>query len=78
MEVKLFYVSLHINDTINTNVNVQVISRTELPKYKEGITILGNKILDSLNKLGIQNIDSEEDLKKQQKQMQMRLYLIMV
>lgn len=52
------YVSLHINDTTNHNVNganVFVTSRTELPKYKEGMTILGNKILKNLNKLGIKN-----------------------
>lgn len=52
------YVSIHINDTTDHNVNganVFVTSRTELPKYKEGMTILGNKILDNLNKLGIKN-----------------------
>lgn len=51
------YVSLHINDNIDTSRNgasVFVTSRTELPKYKEGMTILGNKILDNLNKLGIE------------------------
>lgn len=52
------YVSLHINDTTDKNVEgayVYVTSRTELPKYKEGMTILGNKILNNLNKLGIHN-----------------------
>ena len=52
------YVSLHINDNIDRNIqgaNVFVTSRTELPKYKEGLTNLGNKILTNLNKLGIQN-----------------------
>lgn len=52
------YVSLHINDNKDTSVqgaNVFVTSRTELPKYKEGMTILGNKILTNLNKLGIEN-----------------------
>lgn len=52
------YVSLHINDNRDTSVqgaNVFVTSRTELPKYKEGMTILGNKILTNLNKLGIEN-----------------------
>lgn len=52
------YVSLHINDNRDTTVqgaNVFVTSRTELPKYKEGMTILGNKILTNLNKLGIEN-----------------------
>lgn len=51
------YVSLHINDNTDTNRNgasVFVTSRTELPKYKEGMTILGNKILDNLNKLGLE------------------------
>lgn len=50
------YVSLHINDNRDTSRNgasVYVTSRTELPKYKEGMTILGNKILDNLNKLGL-------------------------
>lgn len=52
------YVSLHINDNTDRSVqgaNVFVTSRTELPKYKEGMTILGNKILTNLNKLGIEN-----------------------
>lgn len=52
------YVSLHINDMINTNVNganVYVTNRTELPKYKEKMTVLGNKILNNLNKIGIKN-----------------------
>lgn len=52
------YVSLHINDTNDKSVNganVFVTSRTELPKYKQGMTILGNKILNNLNKLGIRN-----------------------
>lgn len=52
------YVSLHINDNRDRSVqgaNVFVTSRTELPKYKEGMTILGNKILTNLNKLGIEN-----------------------
>lgn len=50
------YVSLHINDNSSTSRNgasVYVTSRTELPKYKEGMTTLGNKIIDNLNKLGI-------------------------
>jgi len=50
------YVSLHINDNRDTTRNgasVYVTSRTELPKYKEGMTILGNKILNNLNKLGL-------------------------
>lgn len=52
------YVSVHINDNRDTSVNganVFVTSRTELPQYKEGMTILGNKILQNLNRLGIQN-----------------------
>lgn len=52
------YVSLHINDMANKSVNganVYVTSRTELPKYKEQMTILGNKILNNLNKIGIKN-----------------------
>lgn len=52
------YVSIHINDEkthTKTGANVFVTSRTELPKYKEGMTILGNKILNNLNKLGIEN-----------------------
>ena len=52
------YVSLHINDNNSTEVNganVYVTSRTELPKYKEGMTRLGNMILANLNKLGIKN-----------------------
>ena len=52
------YVSIHINDEkthTKTGANVFVTSRTELPKYKEGMTILGNKILANLNKLGIEN-----------------------
>lgn len=43
------YVSLHINDEAShtaTGANVFVTSRTELYKYKEGMTILGNKILN--------------------------------
>ena len=53
------YVSVHVN-SINNNssingANVYVTSRTELPKYKEGMTILGNKILNNLAKLGIKN-----------------------
>ena len=50
------YVSLHINgndDTTRNGASVYVTSRTELPKYKEGMTILGNTILDNLNKLGL-------------------------
>ena len=41
---------------INKNINgasVYVTSREELQKYKEGMTILGNKILNNLNNLGI-------------------------
>ncbi len=52
------YVSLHINDEASrtaTGANVFVTSRTELYKYKEGMTLLGNKILNNLNKLGIKN-----------------------
>ena len=52
------YVSIHINDNANTSVNganVYVTSRTELPKYKEGMTNLGNKILNNISKLGIRN-----------------------
>ena len=52
------YVSIHINDNRDTSVNganVFVTSRTELPKYKEGMTVLGNKILQNLNQLGIKN-----------------------
>ena len=52
------YVSLHINDTTDKSVNganVFVTSRTELPKYKQGMTTLGNKILKKLNELGIKN-----------------------
>lgn len=52
------YVSLHINDNKDKSeqgANVFVTSRTELPKYKEGMTILGNKILKNLNRLGIEN-----------------------
>ena len=52
------YVSLHINDTEDRNVNganVFVTSRTELQKYKLGMTTLGNKILTNLSKLGIKN-----------------------
>ena len=52
------YVSLHINDISNKSVNganVFVTSRTELYKYKEGMTVLGNKILKNLNSLGIKN-----------------------
>lgn len=51
------YVSLHINDTTDHSKNgasVYVTSRTELPKYKEGMTKLGNLILDRLNALGIE------------------------
>lgn len=52
------YVSLHINDEAShttTGANVFVTSRTELYKYKEGMTLLGNKILNNLNKIGIKN-----------------------
>lgn len=52
------YVSLHINDISNKSVNganVYVTNRTELYKYKEGMTLLGNKILNNLNSLGIKN-----------------------
>ena len=52
------YVSLHIDDIANPDVNgatVYVTSRTELPKYKQGMTQLGNKILANLNKLGIKS-----------------------
>ena len=52
------YVSLHINDISDKSVNganVFVTSRTELYKYKEGMTILGNKILNNLSNLGIKN-----------------------
>ena len=52
------YVSLHINDNNDRSIqgaNVFVTSRKELPKYKEGMTILGNKILANLSKLGIKN-----------------------
>ena len=52
------YVSLHINDNKDTSMNganVYVTSRTELPKYKAGMTNLGNKILNNLSKLGIKN-----------------------
>ena len=52
------YVSLHINDATDRNANganVFVTSRTELPKYKAGMTTLGNKILNNLSKLGIRN-----------------------
>ena len=50
------YVSLHIDDTTDKSVQgatVYITSRTELSKYKEGMTRLGNLILDNLNKLGI-------------------------
>ena len=50
------YVSLHINDNNNHSRNgasVYVTSRTELPKYKEGMTKLGNMILNKLNALGL-------------------------
>ena len=50
------YVSLHIDDAVDRSMNgasVYVTSRTELPKYKEGMTRLGNMILDNLGKLGI-------------------------
>lgn len=52
------YVSIHINDESShtaTGANVFATSRTELYKYKEGMTLLGNKILNNLNKLGIKN-----------------------
>ena len=52
------YVSIHINDEkthTQTGANVYVTSRTELYKYKEGMTKLGNIILNNLNKLGIKN-----------------------
>lgn len=52
------YVSLHINDTKDRSengANVFVTSRTELSKYKAGMTTLGNKILANLSKLGIKN-----------------------
>ena len=50
------YVSLHIDDNNDRNVQgatVYVTSRTELPKYKEGMTKLGNMILNHLNQIGI-------------------------
>lgn len=50
------YASLHINDFSNHEKNgasVYVTSRTELPKYKEGMTKLGNMILDRICALGI-------------------------
>lgn len=50
------YVSLHINSNNSSSVNgadVYVTYRKELPKYNEGMTNLGNKILDNLTTLGI-------------------------
>lgn len=50
------YVSLHINDFSDYSKNgasVYVTSRTELPKYKEGMTRLANMILDRLCALGL-------------------------
>ena len=52
------YVSLHINSLADKSVNganVYVTNRTELYKYKEGMTLLGNKILKNLSDLGIKN-----------------------
>ena len=50
------YVSLHIDDCANTEVqgaSVYTTSRTELPKYKEEMRMLAGKVLKNLNNLGI-------------------------
>jgi len=51
------YVSIHNNSSTNAKkrgASVYVTHRTELKKYKEDMTILGNKILDEITKIGIQ------------------------
>ena len=50
------YVSLHIDDCNDKSVqgaSVYTTSRTELPKYKQGMRDLAGKILTNLNSLGI-------------------------
>lgn len=50
------YVSLHIDDCNDTSVqgaSVYTTSRTELPKYRDGMRTLAGKILRNLNNLGI-------------------------
>lgn len=71
------YVSVHINDNIDTDINgayVFVTSREELPKYKEGMTILGNKILNNLNSLGIKNNGVVNDMLCQDKEPRYQYY----
>ena len=51
-------ISLHLNSATNTSINgaeVYVSNNTSLDKYKKQTSILGEKILTNLNKLGIAN-----------------------
>ena len=52
-------ISLHLNSAENiTNVagsEVYITANTSLPKYYEEMSVLGNKVLDELSKLGINN-----------------------
>ena len=51
------YVSLHIDDNNDTSIQgatMYITSRTELPKYKAGMTTLAGLILSNLNNIGIQ------------------------
>lgn len=60
------YVSLHINDNRDTSINganVYVTYREDLPKYKAGMTTLGNKILKNLSNLGIRNLGVINNMK---------------
>ncbi len=52
------FISLHINSSSSGSAigaEVYVTANKSLPKYNEQTTILGNKILNNLNKLGIKN-----------------------
>ena len=51
-------VSLHLNSASSDTVagaEVYITANTSLPKYNEEMTVLGNKVLDELSKLGIKN-----------------------
>ena len=51
-------ISIHVNSVISPNANgaeAYVSYRTELPKYNQQMTILGNKILNNLANIGFAN-----------------------